>query len=55
MKTVQQDMMCVLLRTLLDKGVIPRDIHDKARERILEMKNLPDFFCRPEEASHGGS
>ena len=55
MKTVQQDMMCVLLRMLLDKGLISRDIHDKAWERILEMKNLPEFFSCPEEVSHGGS
>ena len=29
MNKVQQDIMCVLLQTLLDKGLITQDIHDK--------------------------
>ena len=36
MKKVQQDVMCVLLQTLLDKELITQDIHDKSREKILD-------------------
>ena len=36
MKKVQQDVMCVLLQTLLDKELITQDIHDKSRSRILD-------------------
>ena len=35
MNEVQQDIMCVLLQTLLDKELITQDIHDKSRNRIL--------------------
>ncbi len=30
MKKVPQDMMCVLLQTLLDKNLITQDVHDKS-------------------------
>ena len=36
MNKVQQDIMCVLLQTLLDKGLITQDIHDKSREKVLD-------------------
>ena len=45
MKKVQQDVMCVLLQTLLDKELITQDIHDKSREKILGTLDWPDFFC----------
>ncbi len=45
METVQQDVMCVLLQTLLDKNLITQDIHEKARERILGTLDWPEFFC----------
>ena len=48
MKTVQQEVMCVLLQTLLDKELITRDIHDKSRERILSIRDWPEFFCSAE-------
>ena len=55
MKKVQQDVMCVLLQTLLDKELITQDIHDKSREKILGTLDWPEFFCyhdadRKEEA-----
>ena len=56
MNEVQQDIMCVLLQTLLDKELITQDIHDKSRNRILGTLDLPDFFrdnvARKEDA-HG--
>ena len=48
MNEVQQDIMCVLLQTLLDKKLITQDIHDKSRNRILGTLDLPDFFCDTE-------
>ena len=45
MKKVQQDVMCVLLQTLLDKELITQDIHDKSRSRILDTLDLPEAFC----------
>ena len=49
MKKVQQDIMCVLLKTLLDKELITKDIHDKSREKILGTLDWPDFFCYAED------
>ena len=48
MKKVQQDMMCVLLQTLLDKELITQDIHDKSRKSILDTLDLPEAFCYAE-------
>ena len=45
MKKVQQDVMCVLLQTLLDKELITQDIHDKSRSRILDTLDWPEAFC----------
>ena len=44
MKKVQQDVMCVLLQTLLDKDLITQDIHDKSREKILGTLDWPECF-----------
>ena len=49
MKKVQQDVMCVLLQTLLDKELITHDIHEKAREKILGTLDWPEFFCYAED------
>ena len=49
MKQVQQDIMCVLLQTLLDKGLITQDIHDKSRSRILDTFDSADFLCYAED------
>ena len=48
MNEVQQEILCVLLQTLLDKELISRDIHDKSRNKILGTLDLPDFFCDTE-------
>ena len=48
MKKVQQDVMCVLLQTLLDKELITQDIHDKSRSRILDTLESADFFSYAE-------
>ena len=56
MNEVQQDVMCVLLQTLLDKELITQDIHDKSRNRILDTLDLPEFFWDNEarkEDAHG--
>ena len=44
MKKVQQDVMCVLLKTLLDKKLITQDTHDKSSEKILGTLDWPEFF-----------
>ena len=49
MKKVQQDVMCVLLQKLLDKELITQDIHEKAREKILDTLDWPEFFCYAED------
>ena len=49
MKKVQQDIMCVLLQTLLDKELITQDIHDKSRQKILGTLDWPEVFCYAEE------
>ena len=53
MKKVQQDVMCVLLQTLLDKELITQDIHEKAREKILSTLDWPEFFCYGKEEKYG--
>ena len=49
MKKVQQDMMCVLLQTLLDKGLITQNIHDESREKILGTLGWSEAFCYTED------
>ena len=49
MRKVQQDVMCVLLQTLLDKELISRDIHDKSRNKILGTLDWPESFCYAED------
>ena len=48
MKKVQQDMMCVLLQTLLNEELITQNIHDKSREKVLGTLDWPEFFCYTE-------
>ena len=49
MKKIHQDVMCVLLQTLLDKKLITQDIHEKAREKILDTLDWSEFFCYAED------
>ncbi len=59
MKNAQRDMMCVLLQTLLDKNLIPEDIHKKAREKVLGTFDMPELLRyaedEREEESHGSA
>ena len=49
MKKVQQEVMCVLLQTLLDKKLITQNVHDKSREKILDTLDWPEVFCYAED------
>ena len=51
MQQVQQDLMCALLRSLLDKELITQAVHDKSREKIFGMLDWPEFFCHTENAA----
>ena len=44
MNEVQQDVLDVLLQTLLDKGLISRTVYDKSREKIFGTFDFPPFF-----------
>ncbi len=59
MKHVQQDTMCVLLKTLLDKGLIPEEVHNKARDKILGTFDMEPLFRyaedEREEETHGSA
>ena len=44
MQTLQQKVMCVLLQTLLDQGLITQPIHDRSRQKILATWDWPDFL-----------
>ena len=49
MMDVERQVLCVLMQTLLDKNLITQDVHDKAREDILDTLDWPEFFCYCEE------
>ena len=49
MTDVEGQVLCVLLRRLRDKDLITQDVHDKAREKILDTSTWPGYFCRTEE------
>ena len=53
MKKLQQEVMCVLLQSLLEQGQITKDIHDKAREKVLNTLDWPEFFRM--EGRHGSA
>lgn len=45
MKEMERQVMCVLLRSLMDKNLITQDIHDQAKEKVLGTLDGPEFFC----------
>ena len=45
MKTIEKNVMCVLLQQLLDQNLITQKIYENARERILDTFDVPTFFC----------
>lgn len=49
MKEMEKSIMCVLLRSLMDKNLITQDIHDQAKEKVLCTLDGPAFFCYAEE------
>ena len=49
MKEMERQVMCVLLRSLMDKKLITQDIHDKAKEKVLGTLDGPGFFCYIDE------
>ena len=49
MKEMEKSIMCVLLRSLMDKNLITQDIHDKSRSRILDTLDWPEAFCYTED------
>lgn len=49
MKEMEKSIMCVLLRSLMDKNLITQDIHDQAKEKVLGTLDGPEFFCYAEE------
>lgn len=49
MMDVERQVLCVLLQTLKDKELITQDVHDKAREDILDTLDWPEFFCYAED------
>ncbi|MGM9659377.1 MAG: hypothetical protein ACI3WQ_02140 [Faecousia sp.] len=49
MNEVQQDILCVLLQTLLDKELITQEVYDKSRNKILGTLDFPEFFCDTED------
>ena len=55
MKEMEKGIMCVLLRSLMDKNLITQDIHDKAKEKVLGIFDGPDFFCYIDEKREGKS
>ena len=49
MKEMEKSIMCVLLRSLMDKNLITQDVYSKAKEKVLGTLDEPDFFCYAEE------
>ena len=56
---IEQDMVCVLLQSLRDRELISKDVHEKAREKTLDILVWPDFFCygsrEEKEATYGST
>lgn len=44
MKEIQQEILCALLQTLLNRNLITQDVHDKSKARICGTLDLPGFF-----------
>ena len=55
MKEMERQVMCVLLRSLMDKKLITQDVHDQAKEKVLCTLDGPDLFCYADEKRKGES
>ena len=53
MKEMERQVMCVLLRSLMDKNLITQDIHDKAKEKVFGTLDGPEFFCYIGDTAEG--
>ena len=49
MKEMEKNVMCMLLQALLDKNLITQDTCEKAKMKILDTLDGPDFLCYHEE------
>ena len=49
MKGMEKDVMCVLLKQLMNKNLITQDVHDKAKCKILDTLDEDAYFCYAEE------
>ena len=49
MKEIEKDIMCVLLRSLMNKNLITQSIYNQAREKIIGTLDESEFFCYGEE------
>ena len=49
MKEMERQVICVLLRSLMDKNLITQDVHNQAKEKVLGTLDGPEFFCYAEE------
>ena len=45
MKEMERQVMCVLLQALLDKNLITQRTCEKAKTKIFDTLDGPDFFC----------
>ncbi|MGM9651300.1 MAG: hypothetical protein ACI3VX_05105 [Faecousia sp.] len=54
---LQRQILCVLLDTLLDRGLIGQSVYDAARRKVNDCTELPAFFqvCTQQADGHGAS
>lgn len=55
MENIQQEVLVVLLRRLLDVGLIDQATYDSAVAMVYASEALPDFFALSAEDYHHGS
>ena len=53
MKEQEKNVMCVLLKRLMEKNLITQDIHDQARNKILDTLDEDAYFCYAEDDRKG--
>lgn len=58
MAATQQEVLGVLLNTLMDCGLIDKSTHDKAKNKVNSTLDFPEFFeysvcCQKEGETNG--
>ena len=48
MKELEKNVMCVLLKQLMNNNLITQDVHDQARVKILDTSDEDTYFCYAE-------